>query len=130
MKVSIKSNPVKCKYHCGIHYGHDHDNVMTIIRTKESKKKDTECKTSCKESIKELLGEYRKPKKNTIPFNRYFGDCEPFKVRSKDVLSHIKGEPVYLSSPLLIFSYPPKISSISSKSFISKSVDAILLVSK
>ncbi|WP_368086652.1 CotY/CotZ family spore coat protein [Bacillus sp. cl95] len=50
-----------------------------MLHAQKKVKKEKECDTSCKESIQQLLGESKKPKKNTIPFILYCGDCEPFK---------------------------------------------------
>jgi hypothetical protein len=53
--------------------------VLEAIHEAQKKvKKEDGCKTSCEKSIKELLGDCKKPKKNTIPFILYCG-CEPFK---------------------------------------------------
>lgn len=53
--------------------------LEAILEAQRKAEKVDDCKISCKESIKELLGECKKPKKNTIPFILYCGDCEPFK---------------------------------------------------
>ncbi|QED49976.1 spore coat protein [Cytobacillus dafuensis] len=72
-----KHKKKKCKDH------HHKENCVeevleAILKAQKKAKRDDECKVSCKESIKELLGEEKKPKKNTIPFILYC-DCEPFK---------------------------------------------------
>ncbi|WML50090.1 CotY/CotZ family spore coat protein [Neobacillus sp. PS3-34] len=65
-------------------------------RLKRKAKKKKECNTSCNESIHQLLGESKKskkPKKNTIPFILYCGDCEPFKATGVTTFScHSKKE--------------------------------------
>jgi len=66
------------------HHEH-HENCVrevlkAILHAQEKAKKHNDGHNSCdKESIHELLGETRRPKKNTIPFLLYCGDCEPFK---------------------------------------------------
>ncbi|MEH7118002.1 CotY/CotZ family spore coat protein [Neobacillus vireti] len=74
-----------CKDHDGNDHsdGHKKENCVeevleAILKAQNKVKKKQECKNSCKESINELLGEPKKPKKNTIPFILYCG-CEPFK---------------------------------------------------
>lgn len=53
--------------------------LAAILKAQKKAEHEDECKTSCNESIKELLGEHKKPKKNTIPFILYNEDAEPFK---------------------------------------------------
>lgn len=63
------------------------ETLEAILIAQRKAKRDDKCKTSCKESINELLGEHRKPKKNTIPFILFCGDCEPFKASGVKVFS-------------------------------------------
>ncbi|MDP4171782.1 MAG: CotY/CotZ family spore coat protein [Bacillota bacterium] len=66
------------------HQEHCVEDVLKAIlhaqkKVQKKEKKHNNCDTSCKESIRQLLCESKKPKKNTIPFILYCGDCEPFK---------------------------------------------------
>ncbi|WP_260508022.1 CotY/CotZ family spore coat protein [Cytobacillus firmus] len=64
--------------------------LAAILNAQKKAKRDDECKTSCNESIKELLGESKKPKKNTIPFILYNEEAEPFKASGVTIISHTK----------------------------------------
>src|SRR5690606_24985318 len=65
--------------------------VLAAIHEAQKKAKHEEtCKTSCDASIKELLGESKKPKKNTIPFMLYCGECAPFKGTGVTTFMHHK----------------------------------------
>lgn len=65
------------------------EEVLEAIHKAQKKvKKDDGCKTSCKDSIDELLGESKRPKKNTIPFILYCKDCEPFKASGVTTFKH------------------------------------------
>lgn len=78
--------------------------VLEAIHEAQKKvKKDDECKVSCKESIKELLGEKKKPSKNTIPFILYCGDCEPFKATGVTTVCHHSKEKKFACITSFIF---------------------------
>jgi spore coat protein Z len=65
--------------------------VLAAINKAQKKAKHEEsCKTSCGESIKELMGESKKPKKNSIPFIVYTEEGVPFKATGVTTLSHGK----------------------------------------
>jgi CotY/CotZ family spore coat protein len=85
--------------HC---FEHDHDEndhhehhegcvgdvLEAILHAQEKAKKQDDCHHSCKESISDLLEEKKRPKKNTIPFLLFRGDCEPFKASGVKVVKN------------------------------------------
>jgi Spore coat protein Z len=85
--------------HC---FEHDHDEndhhehhegcvgdvLKAILHAQERAKKQDDCHHSCKESISDLLEEKKRPKKNTIPFLLFCGDCEPFKASGVKVVKN------------------------------------------
>ena len=77
--------------------------LEAILEAQKKVKKGEECKNSCKESIKELLGEEKKPKKNTIPFLLYCGDCEPFKATGVTTVCHQSKEKKFACITSFIF---------------------------
>jgi hypothetical protein len=79
------------------------DVLKAIHKAQKKVKKEDGCKTSCETSIKELFDDCKKPKKNTIPFILYCGDCDPFKATGVTKICHHSKEKKFACITSFIF---------------------------
>jgi Spore coat protein Z len=64
--------------------------LAAIHKAQKKAKHEDSCKTSCNSSLRELLGESKKPKKNSIPFILYTEEGVPFKATGVTTFTHSK----------------------------------------
>ncbi|KAF0817875.1 MULTISPECIES: CotY/CotZ family spore coat protein [unclassified Cytobacillus] len=91
------------KFHHHFHRNCVEEVLEAIDKAQRKVRDEDDCKTSCKDSIDRLMAGSKKPKKNTIPFILYCGDCEPFKATGVTAFTHHSKEKKFACITSFIF---------------------------